>query len=536
MATTELKILVVDDNPEDRETCRRYLTRDTVQEYRIVEQASLEHALEFCREEKPDCILLDYHLNDGNGIEFLHSLQEIGGTRLYPVVMLTGTGSETIAVEAMKAGAQDYLVKGTLTPDVLHRTVANTIYKARTDRLLERKQTELEAAYRAAQEANARKDQFLATLSHELRTPLTPILTAVSALDVSTTSPEELREVFAIIQRNVELEARLIDDLLDLTRIASGKLKIDPRPADVHQVLNHALDTCRESAASSGVTLTVTWDARESRVLADTARLQQVLWNLLSNAIKFTPRGGRIEITTRNAAPGAIEVEVRDSGIGIAAEVLPKVFDAFEQGDPRTTRRYGGLGLGLAIAKALVEAHGGTIRATSEGQDRGSRLILTLATVPTDQPAAGQTSGTVSPQADPARAAAQQTNILVVEDHEDTIRVLRLMLKRWGYRALTASTVAEALEIFQRETVGLIVSDIGLPDASGAELMEQVRALGSTVPGIALSGFGMEHDVQRSRDAGFAEHLVKPVDWQKLEAAILRLLKGDAAPPDDRGS
>ena len=537
MSSPSLKVIIVDDSPEDRETCRRLLLCDPAHRYAIVEQSSLEGALETCRREAPDCILLDYQLHDGNGVEFLHSLRTLGGTRVFPVVMLTGTGSEAIAVEAMKAGAQDYLVKSRLNPEVLHRAVANAIYKAHTDRLLARQQIELEEAYRAVQEASARKDHFLSTLSHELRTPLTPILAAVSTLDATSASSADLREIFSIIQRNIELEARLIDDLLDLTRITDGKLRIEPRLVDVHLILSHALETCRAQTIARGVTLTAACNATAHHVRADAARLQQVFWNLLHNAAKFTPRQGRIEVTTRNPPDAAdrVEISVRDTGVGIPAELLPKIFDAFEQGNPHTTRcRHGGLGLGLAIARALVAAHGGAICAESDGENRGATFVVSLATVagpaPSTETASSRPGAQASSKSAPAPRKKSVPAILIVEDHADTMKMLRLMMRRLGYQVFTASSVAEALTVFQAQPVRVVISDIGLPDGSGAELMARLRQLDPQIIGIALSGYGMEQDLQRSSAAGFAEHLVKPVDWPRLEAAVQRLLAKRSEP------
>lgn len=242
-----LKILILDDNPIDREICRRHLGRRTSPSFHFVEHNAITGAREVVERESPDCILLDYHLHDGNGIDFLNDLSAIGGPRKFPVVMLTGTGSETIAVQVMKAGAQDYLMKERLSAEILQRTVEGAIYRAQTERLLDEQRAEVDRLLRETREANMRKDQFLAALSHELRTPLTPVLAAIAATDVLETSPSRLVEVFGIIRRNVELEARLIDDLLDLTRISRGRIDVNPGPVDLHALLRHASEACDES-------------------------------------------------------------------------------------------------------------------------------------------------------------------------------------------------------------------------------------------------------------------------------------------------
>lgn len=512
------RVIVLDDNEIDRETCTRYLRRSPIQRYEIIEHNSVEGGLELVRKEQPDCILLDYHLHDGNGVEFLRSLAELGGTRVFPVVMLTGTGSESIAVEAMKAGAQDYLEKDRLNADLLHRTVDAAIYKAQTERLLDRQQAEMERLFRETQDANARKDQFLATLSHELRTPLTPVLAAVSATNVETANREELKEIFSVIRRNIELEARLIDDMLDLTRISSGKLEIALRLADFHPILVHAVETCAEDITTKNLRLDWHLDATRHAGRVDSARLQQVFWNLLKNAVKFTPQNGRITISTRDVEEDQIEIEVADDGIGIHPEMLEKIFDAFEQGDPRMTRQYGGVGLGLAISKALIEAHDGSIGALNHENGPGARFIVRLpAELPvedTSAVAAAQVAASPS-----TKASERPFTLLLVEDHVDSAALFCQLLRMSGYDVHMATSLHQAIEVFQREAIDGVISDIGLPDGSGVELMEKLTAI-RPVPGIALSGYGMEEDLRRSEKAGFLRHLTKPVDWPKLEEAI----------------
>jgi signal transduction histidine kinase len=508
------KILILDDNDIDRETCRRHLDRCANHQYTFIEHNAVDGALGLVQDTKPDCILLDYHLHDGNGVEFLQGLAGIGGTLAFPVVMLTGTGSETIAVTVMKAGAQDYLVKDRLNPEVLQRTVESAIYKAHTERLLHEQRLEMERLFREAQEANARKDHFLAALSHELRTPLTPILAAVSNPRLEASTPGELREIFAIIRRNIELEARLIDDMLDLARIASGKLEIQTRPVDVHGVLRHALETCQEEISAKNISLALDLTASRHVVQADPARLQQVFWNLLKNAVKFTPSGGSIVMSSRNAGSGKIEIVVDDTGIGIPAAFLDKIFDAFEQGNAAITRRYGGLGLGLAISKALVEAHRGEVRA--EPLEGGARFVVTLQG---EEAAPAPAPGSLAPESERSAGAT----ILLVEDHSDTALLLARILEIHGHRVHVAGTIAEGLEIFRREKIDGILSDLGLPDGHGTDLLGKLPA-DCQVPAIALSGFGMDHDVERSKKAGFLHHLTKPVDWPKLEEVLKSVL------------
>jgi signal transduction histidine kinase len=510
-------ILILDDNDIDRETCRRYLAQSSSHEYHFVEHNAVEGAINVVRAEKPDCILLDYHLHDGNGVEFLTELASIGGPRIFPVVMLTGTGNEAIAVEVMKTGAQDYLMKDRLSPEVLQRAVETAIYKARTERLLDQQRLEMEVLFHQAHEANARKDHFLAALSHELRTPLTPVLAAVSAIDLDTANEAELREMVAVVRRNIELEARLIDDLLDLTRISKGKLEVDLQPTDLHSILTHAVETCREDIQVKKLQLNWELNAKSPVVQADAARLQQIFWNLLKNAVKFTPSGGEITLSTHDTPDGQIEVHVIDTGIGIAPAHLDKIFNAFEQGSSEITRRFGGLGLGLAISKALIEAHQGNIRAQSTPDLPGATFIVTLQSGP---PAALPVN---SPDAAPAQKTKFSSTVLLVEDHADSAFFLAKIMEKSGCQVFIATNMADAIALFEQESIDCVVSDIGLPDGSGTDLMKKLTEI-RPVPAIALSGYGMEEDIERSRSAGFKHHLTKPVQWDKLKKILAEVL------------
>lgn len=515
------KILILDDNDIDREVCRRHLSRGTGNQYEFVEHNSIDGAIELVSEIRPDCILLDYHLHDGTGVEFLQQLSTIGGPRKFPVVMLTGTGSESIAVQVMKAGAQDYLVKDRLNPELLQRTVVTAIYKAQTERLLDEQRVEMERLFQEAKEANARKDQFLAALSHELRTPLTPVLAAITTTDVTRTSPEQMREIFGIIRRNIELEARLIDDMLDLTRISRGKLEVTLRPVDLHALLEHAAHACDADREAKDIVLDWHLEAGHAHMQADSARIQQVFWNLLKNAIKFTPHHGRITIATHNEG-GSILIEISDTGIGLPPGHTEKIFDAFEQGNTEITRRFGGLGLGLAISKALVDAHKGSIHARNNAaESAGATFTITL---PNDSSPSTAATPAASDYDNERVEKKRSRTVLLVEDHSDSAFFIKRMLETAGYHTLIADNIADALEIFQREPVDGIVSDLGLPDGRGTDLMKKIVEL-RPVPAIALSGYGMESDVKASLEAGFTRHLTKPVEMEKLEKALSEIIK-----------
>lgn len=524
-ATTTL--LVLDDSAEDREILRRLLSSDPKQDYVLHEFTDIELALQACQELAPDCVLLDYSLGDGTGLDFLAALNRAGHVPQFPVVMLTGSGSEEVAAQAFRSGAHDYLAKGTFSPDTLQRTIANAIYKMRMERLLAQQRAELELLFQEAQEANARKDQFLAALSHELRTPLTPILTAVSGPNPHELSREELEEVFTTVRRNVLLEARLIDDLLDLTRIAKGKLRLDLHAVDAHRVLRHALNTCEEDIRKKRLRLTVLHEAGKHTVMGDAARLQQIFWNILKNAVKFTPEGGEIQISTHNPHPEVFVATVTDTGIGISPEALPNIFKAFEQGTTDTPKKFGGLGLGLAIAHALAEAHHGRITGTSEGLYRGASFSLELpvchAAPETERKPQGYAAPDSAAGSGTGPASSTKYRILLIEDHPDTARQLTRLMERRGYEVVATHNIADALAAFSRQHVDAVVSDIGLPDGSGADVMRQLHQL-RPVTGIALSGYGADLDIHRSQEAGFAAHLVKPVEWEELDTVLAKLL------------
>ena len=388
-----------------------------------------------------------------------------------------------------------------------------------------RAEIELRDAKESAEAASRAKDQFLAVLSHELRTPLTPALTVLQMLEGQPQLPDQTRQDIALARRNIELEARLIDDLLDLTRINRDKLKLLFETLDLHAVLRNALGVCREEISAKKLQLNLDFAARQHFVSGDPARLQQIFWNLLKNAVKFTPAGGALTVRTFNpdGDPEAVAVEIADTGIGIPPEILPRIFEPFEQGKQSITKRFGGLGLGLAISRALVLSHNGTLTAHSPGLGLGSTFIIHFPTT---------TLVPHAPELPPPAAAASHPalRILVVEDHEDTARVMTRLLQSLGHTVVTANCVAAALHLAAAQTADLIISDIGLPDGTGVELLREIRKT-SAIPAIALSGFGMETDIAQSRAAGFSNHLTKPVDIHKLERAIAQTLTHPAPTP-----
>jgi PAS domain S-box-containing protein len=376
--------------------------------------------------------------------------------------------------------------------------------RARREADLDRER--LAADEQAARAAGEAKDRFLAVLSHELRTPLAPIFFALDALEARLGDEAGVRPTIDVIRRNVRMEADLIDDLLDVTRIAHGKLHLTCRPVELRDILEETLVAVRSSSQAANRELAVELGDARHWVHGDPTRLRQVFGNLLDNAVRHTPRGGvvRLEVT---ASPGEVRVAVTDTGGGFAPEQAEALFEPFVQGERGEGGR-SGLGLGLAISKGLVEAHGGTIAAHSDGPGRGARFVVCLPAVDAPDPHALV----------PVPVLVRPMRVLLVEDHADTASALAEVLRLEGHGVVVAASVAEALAL-DVDAFDVVVSDLGLPDASGCDLLRALRRR-RAVPAIALSGYGTSDDLQRSAEAGFQQHLVKPVDTERLVQAI----------------
>jgi PAS domain S-box-containing protein len=384
----------------------------------------------------------------------------------------------------------------------------------------ERKEAErkVEESLERARAANRAKDDFLATLSHELRTPLNPVLLLASEGARNPEVPPQSRMDFDTIRKNVELEARLIDDMLDLTRITHGKLTLEKKQADVHSALQDAAGTVQADIKRKKIELVLSLKAGRAVVLGDAVRLRQIFWNLLKNAVKFTPEGGKILVETEALRADRMIARISDTGIGMTESEIGRVFGAFEQG----THPFGGLGLGLAISRALVELHDGCIRAESLGTGKGAMFLIELplakemkkreaSAMPADRPA--------------GRISGKGIRILLVEDHAPTRESLAQLLARRNYQVVPAGSLAEARRLLETEKFNLLISDIGLPDGNGCDLMEEWHKR-KHLKGIALTGYGMERDVLRSREAGFIAHLTKPVHIESLDNALKAAIKG----------
>ena len=395
-------------------------------------------------------------------------------------------------------------------------------------------------------EASAAKDRFLATLSHELRTPLTPAILALSASQGRADLPPGLAQDLELARAGIEMETRLIDDLLDVTRIGHGKLVLKQEAMDAHLCLRHAVEICHAGVEAKRLRLELDLRATSTVVNADPTRLQQVFWNLLNNATKFTPEGGTITVRTYNRGgaqedpvlakaagpPRALVIEVRDTGIGMEPSESRSIFAPFRQADGTIARRFGGLGLGLAICKSLVEMHGGAISASSLGRNQGAVFTVTLPTVDL-----AARSVVASPDLGPDErplSDGHKLRILLVEDHADTRRLLSRLLRGAGHWVRTAGSVGEGLAAADAERFDLLVSDLGLPDGSGCDLVRQLKRQYGLI-GIALSGYGMDEDVVASKAAGFVEHLIKPVSFRRLSEVIDRLAAAAAHQPAQSG-
>jgi signal transduction histidine kinase/ActR/RegA family two-component response regulator len=384
---------------------------------------------------------------------------------------------------------------------------------------------ELDEAYRQAEESSRLKEEFLATISHELRTPLSAILGWARMLRMGQLSKENAVKALDTIERNARAQAQLIDDLLDVSRIVTGKLRMDVRPSDPNSFIDAAVESVRPAAEAKGVRVQKVIDTGLTSIPGDPVRLQQVVWNLLSNAIKFTPRGGRVQIRSERVN-SHLEIVVSDTGQGIASDFLPHVFDRFRQADQKTSRQHGGMGLGLAIVRHLVELHGGHVSALSEGEGQGATFTVRLPISPIYQ--LDPSGSRVHPAARDLLPANEPTErldglrILVVDDEPDTRDLLRQGLESCGASVRVAGSAAEAVDAIVAEIPDILISDIGMPGIDGYDLIRQIRELpadaGGKVAAVALTAYTRVEDRLHALRAGYDMHVPKPVELAELVA------------------
>ena len=394
------------------------------------------------------------------------------------------------------------------------------------EQLIKREQT----ARNEAETASRLKDEFLTTVSHELRTPMSAILGWSSILTKGQIDEKTIRKALVVIERNARAQAEIINDILDVSRIVTGKMQINSQPVEIAAIIRQAIETVRPAAIAKSVALTLSLVKIEGTIIGDSERLRQVVWNLVSNAVKFTPENGHVEISLKQADSCA-EITVSDNGAGIDAEFLPYVFERFRQKDASSTREQGGLGLGLAIARNLIELHGGTIEATSEGVSKGATFTLRL-------PLSEKATELVSPNKDSLKESnaisadapdIRGLRLLIVDDDNDTLEILRVVLKQYGAQVRIAVSSADALEVFHEWQPDVLISDIGMPFEDGYALISKIRSLpperGGNIPAAALTAYVTEKDRHKALSAGYQIHIPKPVDPTAIAAAVAEIKK-----------
>ncbi|WP_422923265.1 PAS domain S-box protein [Singulisphaera sp. PoT] len=393
----------------------------------------------------------------------------------------------------------------------------------------ERLLADAESAKASSEAANRMKDEFLAILSHELRSPLNAIVGWVKILGMGTPSPEEIREGIAVIDRNAKAQAQIIEDLLDISRIVSGNMRLDVQRVNLAEIIEAAIASAGPAAEAKGVRLTKLLDSHAGPVSGDPVRLQQVIWNLMTNAVKFTPKGGRVQVLLERVN-SHLEVSVIDTGIGIRPEFLPHVFERFRQADSSSTRRHGGLGLGLAIVKNLVELHGGTVRVKSPGEGHGSTFVVCLPLMVLDEPKSSRRAGPREHDPDEfdcSDVPLEGIRVLVVDDEADARHLIRRVLEECGAEVIDADSAERAVGLLEAGPPDILVSDIGMPAQDGLDLIRSVRAryTAKKLPAVALTAFARAEDRRRALMAGFQTHVAKPVDPAELVAVVASLVE-----------
>jgi signal transduction histidine kinase len=502
------RVVVADDSPEDRAEVRRQLLRGSDRRYEIVEAVNAKDAVRAVLDAPagpPDCLVLDYHMPDGDALEVLEALVGPDGGCVCPVVVLTGGDERTTGCSVLRAGAQDFLGKAWMSPQSVTRAVENAAERHLMAQELRQSQREL-------RDADRRKDEFLATLAHELRNPLAPIRTGLEILRRGGAPDELAARTQDVMERQLSHLVRLVDDLLDVSRISRGMVELRPERIELRTIVEHAVETSRPLVEVGRHTLVIEVPQAPVWVSGDLTRLAQVVSNLLNNSAKYTPSGGRIELTAgvEDGAAGSMPfVRVSDDGIGIAPEMLPRVFDLFAQVDRTLDRSKGGLGIGLSLVRRLVEMHGGTIDAKSRGIGQGSSFTVRL---PLASATAEASLRTPRP-CEPTRAPRAGRRVLVVDDNLDAAETMAMLLELAGHEAITAASGPAALESARAWQPELVFLDIGLPGMDGNEVARRLRAdpRTSQMVLVALTGWGSDEDKRRSKDAGFDLHLVKPV-------------------------
>jgi len=518
-AATRARIVLADDNAD----IRSYMTRLLGKHWDVTAVADGQAALDAAREHRPDLIVTDLMMPRLDGFGLLRAIREDARLKTTPVILLTARAGQESTVEGFAAGADDYVLK----PFSARELVARVRTHLELSRVRRQSEMEQESARTHAERLNRMKDEFLATVSHELRTPLQAILGWVKLLSDGQVRPERVAKAIAVIERNARVQAQLIEDILDVSRIIAGKIRLDLKPVDMVAIVNGAIDTVRPAAQKKQIEIVATLGPALGGVVGDSDRLQQVVWNLLANAVKFTPAGGRVCVfATVNR--GRVEVRVTDTGEGINPAFLPHVFERFRQADGTTTRSQGGLGLGLAIVRHIVELHGGTVEADSAGSGKGSSFAVNLPVrtlMSTARFAAGRDSGTHATAATARQLEGKR--ILVLDDEEDARDLLTEVLKENGAESRGARSMKDAIALIDEFHPDVILADIGMPVDDGYAFIRRVRAIEAErktkpVPALALTAYARHEDRRKALEAGFHMHVPKPVEPSALVDAIAR--------------
>ena len=519
-------VLVVDDNETARYGKSRILRAAG---YEVIEAGTGRDALRLVAERAPRLVVLDVNLPDIDGLQVCRQIKSDPGTASVIVLQVSATHvREEDKVHSLEAGADASLTEP-IEPTVMVATVRALLRARHAEDALREALAREQAARAAAESANRTKDEFLATLSHELRSPLGAILTWVTLLRSGRLDESRNARAFEAIERNTRLQVKLIEDLLDVSRIISGKMRLEIGFVDLGAVIEAALDSVRPAAAAKGIELLAFTDAALGPVSGDAGRLQQVVWNLLSNAVKFTPKNGRVEMRVE-AAESQAQIRVRDTGRGIDSAFLPHIFERFRQADSSSTRSEGGLGLGLAIVRHLVELHGGTVEADSRGLGHGATFTVRLPFPAVRGAIAVGDRGTQRDRAagEPL-ARLDGVSVLVLDDERDAREAITAVLEGCGARVRSAGTVREAIAEVERGGMDVVVSDIAMPGEDGYRFIGELQKLPTTgtrkVPALALTAYAGAEEQGRILAAGFAGYLAKPIEATALAAAVHRLVE-----------